>query len=176
VLEQSRRRGWEEDGWDNQGKGEEQCTFSLSSLAGRWMISRARRSGAPACYRETSERSRPRWKSPLVSPNPARLGFHIKSGPSWRLSREARAAAVAAELLRGPVLPSLFLGDSGLAAQPRHDAPRAARRDDARPGAPARPPGAGPLPGAPGASRPSARGWRDSAGQDVPARQPLGGG
>uniref|UniRef100_A0A9L0TKM2 Gastrin-releasing peptide n=2 Tax=Boreoeutheria TaxID=1437010 RepID=A0A9L0TKM2_HORSE len=74
------------------------------------------------------------------------------------------------------ILPSLLRGESALSAQPSRGAPRASRRDHARLRAPARPAGAGPLPGAPGASRSGVGGRRDRAGQDVPARQPLGGG
>ena len=127
---------------------------------GRWMIFGGRCPRAPARYRETSERSGPRWRTPPAPP----LGLAYKVGASWRLQQWCSGSAPPRS--------------SSLSSARRAHSPRslASRLDHARPRVPAGPAGASPLPGAPGTGRPSVGGRRDRAGQDVPARQPLGGG
>lgn len=105
-------------------------------------------------------------------PYPARPGLHIKPG--------AAAAGAEAGGGGGGASPSsgswaCLRGENALSAQPSRGAPGASRRYHARPRGLARPAGPGPLPGAPGIGRPG-DGWQSRrAGQDVHARQPLGG-
>lgn len=148
-----------------RGKGRgTMYTQPFHHSAGRWMVFGDGCPDAPARCRETSERSGLRRRSPQP-PRPC-LDCRIKWGPGGGCS--SGAAAAATELLRGPA--------PAVTAPRGERAPRASRRDHARPRAAARPAGAGPLPSAPGTGRSRAGGGRHRAGQDVPARQPLGGG
>lgn len=140
--------------------------------AGRWMVFGSGCPGAPARYRETSERSGLPWRSP---PAPPRLGFLIKSGPGGDCSSGAGGGSGGAP----PRSWSCGHSSSGTEQSPLPASPRASRAfqpDHARPRAAACSAGADSLPSASGAGRPGAGGQRDRAGQDVPAWQPLGGG
>lgn len=183
VLER-RRRGWEgvqcgvAGGSTRERERRAGNTRPFHPWAGRWMVFGGRGPSAPALAtgRRQSARGRgggappPRPRS--TPPYPARPGLHIKPGAA-AAGAEAGGGGGGASASSGSW--ACLRGENALSAQPSRGAPGASRRYHARPRGLARPAGPGPLPGAPGIGRPG-DGWQSRrAGQDVHARQPLGG-